>query len=66
MTTDLKQMDSDLSKAMKNPLSPITKKNEVATAISDNITKNLAPNQIPPQLDKFENSLIRRKRFKDE
>ena len=66
MTTNLKKTDSALSKAMKNPLAPIAKKSEVATAISDDITKNLAPNQITPQLDKFENSLIRKKKFKEQ
>ena len=53
MTTDLKETDSALSKAMK------------ANAISDDKTKNLAPNQISPQLDKFENSLIRKKKFQE-
>ena len=65
MTTDLKQTDSALSKAMKNPLAEATKKSDVANAISDDKTKNLAPNQISPQLDKFENSLIRKKKFKE-
>jgi len=57
--------DSELSKAMKNPLTEATKKNDVANAISDNKSKNLAPNQISPQLDKFENSLIHKKKYKE-
>ena len=65
MTTDLKETDSSLSKAMKNPLAEVTKKSDVANAISDNKTKNLAPNQISPQLDKFENSLIKKKKFQE-
>ena len=65
MATDLKETDSALSKAMKNPLADATKKSDVANAISDEKTKNLAPNQISPQLDKFENSLIRKKRFQE-
>ena len=65
MTTDLKETDSALSKAMKNPLAEATKKSDVANAISDDKTKNLAPNQISPQLDKFENSLIRKKKFQE-
>ena len=65
MTTDLKETDSALSKAMKNPLAEVTKKSDVANAISDDKTKNLVPNQISPQLDKFENSLIRKKKFQE-
>lgn len=65
MATDLKETDSALSKAMKNPLAEATKKSDVANAISDEKTKNLAPNQIPPQLDKFENSLIKKKKFQE-
>ena len=65
MTTNLKETDSALSKAMKNPLAEATKKSDVANAISDDKTKNLAPNQISPQLDKFENSLIRKKKFQE-
>ena len=65
MSKDLKETDSALSKAMKNPLAEATKKSDVANAISDEKTKNLAPNQISPQLDKFENSLIRKKRFQE-
>lgn len=67
MATDLKEKETDsaLSKAMKNPLAEATKKSDVANAISDDKTKNLAPNQISPQLDKFENSLIRKKKFKE-
>ena len=65
MATDLKDTDSALSKAMKNPLAEATKKSDVANAISDEKTKNLEPNQISPQLDKFENSLIRNKKFQE-
>ena len=65
MVTDLKETDSALSKAMKNPLAEATKKSDVANAISDDKTKNLEPNQISPQLDKFENSLIRKKKFQE-
>jgi hypothetical protein len=66
MATDLKETDSALSKAMKNPLAEATKKSDVANAISDDKTKNLAPDQISPQLDKFENSLIRKKKFQEQ
>ncbi len=65
MATDLKETDSALSKAMKNPLAEATKKSDVANAISDEKTKDLAPNQISPQLDKFENSLIKKKKFQE-
>ena len=66
MATDLKETDSALSKAMKNPLAEATKKSDVANAISDDKTKDLAPNQISPQLDKFENSLIKKKKFQEQ
>jgi hypothetical protein len=65
MANDLKETDSALSKAMKNPLAEASKKYDVANAISDEKTKNLEPNQISPQLDKFENSLIRKKKFQE-
>ena len=65
MTTELKETDSALSKAMKNPLAEATKKSDVANAISEDKTKKIAPNQISPQLDKFENSLIRKKKFNE-
>ena len=65
MANELKETASELSKAMKNPLAEATKKSDVANAISDEKTKNLAPNQISPQLDKFENSLIRKKKFQE-
>lgn len=61
---DSKGTDSALSVAMKNPLAEATKKSDVANAISEE-NKKLAPNQISPQLDKFENSLIRKKKFKE-
>lgn len=64
MSNDLKDTDSALSKAMKNPLAEATKKSDVADAISEDKT-NPAPNQISPQLDKFENSLIRKKKFQE-
>lgn len=63
--TDLKQTDTQLSKAMKNPLAEVTKKSDVAGVISDEANKKLASNQISPQLDKFENSLIRKKKFQE-
>lgn len=65
MANDLKETDSALSKAMKNPLAEASKKHDVANAISDNKTKKLAQNQISPQLDKFENSLIHKKKFNE-
>lgn len=65
MTTEIKKSDTALSKAMKNPLAEATKKSDVADAISEDKTKKIAPNQISPQLDKFENSLIRKKKFQE-
>ena len=69
MAKDLKETDSALSKAMKNPLAEASKKQDVkqnvANAISDDKSKKLAPNQISPQLDKFENTLINKKRFNE-
>ena len=65
MTTEIKKSDTALSKAMKNPLAEATKKSDVANAISEEKTKKVAQNQISPQLDKFENSLIRKKKFQE-
>lgn len=65
MTTEIKKSDTALSKAMKNPLAEATKKSDVANAILEDKTKKVAPNQISPQLDKFENSLIRKKKFQE-
>ena len=65
MVTNLKETDSALSKAMKNPLVDATKKSDVADVIYDDSNKKLEPNQISPQLDKFENSLIRKKKFQE-
>lgn len=64
MDTNLKQAGTALSKAMKNPLAQATKKSEVANAISNSMDK-LAPNQVTPQLDKFENSLIHKKKYQE-
>ena len=64
-TTDLKQTGSALSKAMENPLAEATKKTDVADIISDDMNKKIEPNQISPQLDKFENSLIKKKKFQE-
>ena len=59
-------MGNALEKAMKNPLAQITKKSEVATAItSDEQNKKLAKDQISTQLDKFENSLIRKRKYQE-
>lgn len=65
MATDQTDTDSALSRAMKNPLAEVTKKSEVADVISEDKNKKLASNQISPQLDKFENSLIRKKKHKE-
>lgn len=64
MTTNLKT-DSAISKAMQNPLVEVTKKSDVADVISDKNEKKIAKNQISPQLDKFENLLIKNKKFKE-
>jgi hypothetical protein len=56
MASEPKKTDTDLSKVMQNPLAEATKKTDVVNAISDDDkTQKLAPNQISPQLDKFEN-----------
>ena len=65
MAKDWNNTDTALSKAMKNPLVEVTKKSDVVNVISDDSKINLNPNQISPQLDKFENSLIRKKKFKE-
>lgn len=64
MVNDPQATDA-LSKAMKNPLAEVAKKTDVANVISDDANAKLEPNQISPQLDKFENSLIRKKKFQE-
>lgn len=66
MAQNLKEMWAALWKAMKNPLAEVNKKSEVATAIDDSSTEKLAPNQISKQLDKFENWLIRKRKYQDQ
>ena len=64
MASEPKKTDTDLSKAMQNPLAEATKKTDVVDAISDeDKTQKLAPNQISPQLDKFENLQIGKRKF---
>ena len=63
--TGLSKANNPLATAMKNPLAEATKKSDVANAISEDKTPKIAPNQISPQLDKFENSLIRKKKFQE-
>ena len=65
MVNDPQATDIALSKAMKNPLAEVAKKTDVANVISDDANAKLEPNQISPQLDKFENSLIRKKKFNE-
>ena len=65
MSNDLKSTDNELSKAMKNPLIQATKKDEVALAIHEDVDKKIAPNQISHRLDKFENALIRKKKYQE-
>ena len=61
-----KNTDSAISKVIKhNPLVDATKKPDVANVISDKNTEKLARNQISSQLDKFENSLIQKKKFEE-
>ena len=65
MVNDSKATDIALSKAMKNPLAEVAKKTDVANIISDDANAKLEPNQISPQLDKFENSLIKKKKIQE-
>ena len=65
MVDDSKKTDSAISKVIEhNPLAEATKKPDVASVISDKNT-NLSPNQISPQLDKFENLLIQKKKYNE-
>ena len=65
MTDDKNKTGSALSKAMENPLAEAAKKSDVAWVISDDMNKKIAPDQISPQLDKFENSLIQKKKYQE-
>ncbi|MDR0606899.1 MAG: hypothetical protein LBG52_00765 [Candidatus Peribacteria bacterium] len=60
--------ENELSKAMHNPLAQATKKEDLGKAIETEQTstsKKHAPNQISIQLDKFENRLIKKRKFKE-
>ncbi|MDR3168291.1 MAG: hypothetical protein LBU27_00575 [Candidatus Peribacteria bacterium] len=60
--------ETELSKAMHNPLAQATKKADLGNAIKAEQTstsKKHDPNQISIQLDKFENRLIKKRKFKE-
>lgn len=58
--------ENELSKAMYNPLEKVTKKADLKKTFSSEqvwSSKKNAPNQISIPLDKFENRLIKKRRF---
>ncbi|MDD2537591.1 MAG: hypothetical protein PHU61_03835 [Candidatus Absconditabacteria bacterium] len=58
--------EDELSKAMHNPLAKATKNADLKKTIASeqsSASKRNDPNQISIQLDKFENRLIKRRRF---
>jgi hypothetical protein len=60
--------ETELSKAMHNPLAQATKKTDLGKTIASqqsSLSKRFDPNQISIQLDKFENRLIKKRRFKE-
>jgi hypothetical protein len=60
--------ESELSQAMHNPLAQATKKSDLKKTISaqhSSESKKFDPNQISIQLDKFENRLIKRRKFQE-
>jgi hypothetical protein len=60
--------ENELSKAMHNPLAQATKKadlKETIDAEQSSASKKNDPNQISIQLDKFENRLIKKRKFKE-
>ena len=60
--------ENELSKAMYNPLEKATKKSDITKTIASqpsSESKKHDPNQISIQLDKFENRLIKKRKFKD-
>lgn len=54
---------TSISSTINKTLSLISKKSEVASVISTN-QNNISKNQISPQLDSFENKMIKRKKYK--
>jgi hypothetical protein len=61
--------ETELSKAMYNPLAPVTKKADLKTTIASqqsSKSKKHDPNQISIQADKQENRLIKKRRFKED
>jgi hypothetical protein len=60
--------ETELSKAMNNPLVQATKKADLEQTITSqqsSKSKRNAPNQISIQLDKFESRLIKKRKFKE-
>jgi hypothetical protein len=59
--------ETELSKAMYNPLAQATKKADLKNTIASqqsSSSKRFDPNQISIQLDKSENRLIKKRKFK--
>lgn len=60
--------ETELSKAMHNPLAQATKKSDLKKTIATqqfSESKRFDANQISIQLDKFENRLIKKRKFKE-
>jgi len=60
--------EDELSKAMYNPLEKATKKADLKKTIASDQSLEFGkrnPNQISVQLDKFENRLIKKRRFRE-
>jgi hypothetical protein len=60
--------ETELSKAMYNPLTQATKKSDLKKTIAtqpSSESKRHDPNQVSIPLDKFENKLIKNRKFKD-
>jgi hypothetical protein len=60
--------ETELTKAMQNPLAQATKKPDLQKTIAlqpSSASRKNDPNQISIPLDKFENRLIKRRRFKE-
>lgn len=58
-----KKTGTSIVKVINQTLSFKSKKSEVASIIWSD-TDHMPKNQITPQLDKFENNMIRKKKFK--
>lgn len=58
-------IEKNLSQTMHNPLVQATKGEDLSKAMASKKSTSLAPDQISPEMDKRENNIIKKRRFKE-